>query len=312
MPSIFFSYSHADEQMRDELEKHLTMLKRQGLVDTWHDRRLRAGDEVDKGISENLEKADLILLLVSSDFLASEYCYSNEMLRAVERHNRGEARVIPVILRPCDWHSAPFGKLLAAPTDGKPVTKWANRDEGWLDVVKAVRNALPAVSASAVRVPVSQAVLASPQSMSPRSSNLRVRKEFSDADKDRFLKRSFEYAAKFFETSLQELHERNASIEVDFTRIDARQFSASAYRNGKKISQCRIRLNSGAMFGAGITFSFDDSDHGNSYNEMVSVGADDQSLFLTPIGMFRAASNAHLSEEGAAELFWTMFMERMQ
>ena len=141
MDSVFFSYSHRDETLRDQLEIQLTMLKRQHVISTWHDRRLIAGDGVDRGISRQIEAADIILLLVSPDFLASEYCYSVEMTRALERHAAGEARVIPVILRPCEWHHAPFGHLLASPTDGKPVTKWADADDAFLSVAKAIRAA---------------------------------------------------------------------------------------------------------------------------------------------------------------------------
>src|SRR3954464_6609931 len=117
MATIFFSYSHKDEALRDELETHLSMLNRQGFITTWHDRRIAAGDIVDPTISAHLESADVVLLLVSPDFLASDYCYDKEMSRALERHEAGECRVIPVILRPSDWHDAPFGKLLAAPKD---------------------------------------------------------------------------------------------------------------------------------------------------------------------------------------------------
>lgn len=115
------------------------MLKRQEVISVWHDRRLLAGDELDNGISTHLEKADIILLLVSPDFLASEYCYSKEMLRALERHDSGDANVIPVILRPCEWQKAPFGKLLVAPVDGKAVTKWPDRDDAFLDITQAIR-----------------------------------------------------------------------------------------------------------------------------------------------------------------------------
>ncbi len=104
--------------MRDQLEVQLSMLKRQGAIETWHDRRIGAGQEIDGAISGNLEEADIILLLVSPDFLASDYCYDREMIRAMERHHAGDAIVIPVILRACDWHPAPFGKLNATPPDG--------------------------------------------------------------------------------------------------------------------------------------------------------------------------------------------------
>jgi hypothetical protein len=103
------------------------MLKRQGVISTWDDRRLIAGDNIDNGIAQELEQADIILLLVSPDFLASDYCYGVEVARALERHAVGKARVIPVILRPRDWHVTAFGK--AAPPDGRPVTKWTDPDD---------------------------------------------------------------------------------------------------------------------------------------------------------------------------------------
>ncbi len=141
MITVFFSYAHHDEALRDELEKHLAMLKRQGVIDTWHDRQIDAGQDVHAEISEYLEKADIILLLVSADFLASDYCCDIEMRRALERHQRGEARVIPVILRPCEWQIAPFGRLVATPTDGKPITKFSDRDDAFLQITQAIRKA---------------------------------------------------------------------------------------------------------------------------------------------------------------------------
>ena len=121
MAHVFISYSHADEALRNELEKHLAGLLRQGVITTWHDRRIPPGEDLHGQIDDHLNTADVVLLLVSADFLASDYCYDIEMNRAMERHERGEARTIPVILRPCDWHGAPFGKLMAVPPDGKPV-----------------------------------------------------------------------------------------------------------------------------------------------------------------------------------------------
>jgi tetratricopeptide (TPR) repeat protein len=136
---LFYSYSHKDEGLRDQLENHLAMLKRKGIIKGWHDRRISAGREWEGQIDEHLNSSDIILLLVSSDFLASDYCYDVEVKRAMERHEAGEARVIPVILRPCDWQSAPFGKLEALPKDVKPVTRWEDRDEAFLDVARGIR-----------------------------------------------------------------------------------------------------------------------------------------------------------------------------
>src|SRR3954462_10521423 len=127
--SLFYSYSHKDEALRKKLETHLTLLQNEGVISGWHDRRIAAGTEWDGAISENLDKAGIILLLVSADFLASRYCRDAEIKRAMERHEAGTARAIPVILRPCDWHTAPFGKLQALPKDGRAVTEWSNRDK---------------------------------------------------------------------------------------------------------------------------------------------------------------------------------------
>jgi hypothetical protein len=137
--NLFFSYSQADKVLRDELAKHLSVLKRQGVIRDWHDRDINAGDQWQTEGDRELSKARIILLLVSPDFLDSDYSYDIEMKRAMERHEAGEARVIPVILRPCDWRHAPFGKLQSLPRDGKPVTKWENRDEAFTDIAREIR-----------------------------------------------------------------------------------------------------------------------------------------------------------------------------
>lgn len=121
------------------------MLKREGLIKAWHYRQIPVGSDINRHIDDKLEAAEVILLLVSPDFLASSYyCYDKEVQRAMQRHEKGSARVIPVILRPCDWHNAPFGKLLAAPTDGHPITKWPDRDEAFVNVVQQIRGTLSA------------------------------------------------------------------------------------------------------------------------------------------------------------------------
>ena len=139
---VFFSYSHRDEDLRDELAKHLSILQRRRVIDAWHDREIEAGAERQSEIDQHLKQADIILLLVSADFLASDYCYDVEVRRAMERQEAGEARVIPVIVRPVDWQDAPFGKLQALPKGGKPITKWDNQDEALLNVEQGIRRNL--------------------------------------------------------------------------------------------------------------------------------------------------------------------------
>jgi WD40 repeat protein len=136
---LFFSYSHKDEDLRNELEKQLIILKRLRVIETWHDRNIDAGEEWKTSIDENLNTANIILLLISSDFLSSDYCYEKEMKRALERYEKEGTEVIPVILRPChNWQSAPFGKLQALPKDAKPITKWSNIDEAFTNVAAGI------------------------------------------------------------------------------------------------------------------------------------------------------------------------------
>lgn len=314
MTTLFFSYSHRDEALRDRLEVHLAGLKREGAISTWHDRRITAGDVLDERIDENLESADIILLLVSPDFLASDYCHDVEMQRALARHEEGTARVIPVILRPCDWKHSPFAHLLAAPTDGNPITKWANEDEAFLDVVQKIRAALPASHRPEIASSPSGSSASRPVTIQsgPRSSNLRLRKTFTDADRDRFLDEAFAFLGRFFENSLAELGKRNRNIEGRFRQLDGTRFTAVIYESGATQAQCTISL--GGHFGRGISYSDTVGGSGNSFNEMLSVENDEQHLYLKPMGMWSMGGDrdAQLSAEGAAEYFWSMLIEPLQ
>jgi tetratricopeptide (TPR) repeat protein len=150
---VFYSYAHEDATLRNELEKHLSILHRQGIISSWHDRQIEPGTDWAKDINTHLETASLILLLVSSDFLASDYCYGIEMKRALERDAANEARVIPIMLRPVDWHGSPFERLQALPTDAKPVTKWPNQDEAFADIATGIRRAIEDLPQLAVSAP---------------------------------------------------------------------------------------------------------------------------------------------------------------
>lgn len=137
--SVFYSYAQEDAGLHDELDKHLGTMKRLNQIVGWHNRDIQAGTEWDKEIDEHLNAAQIILLLISPDFVASDYCYSIEMKRALERHNNGEARVIPVILRPFEMKDAPFSGLTMLPTNNRPVTSWPNRDEAFADVAQGIK-----------------------------------------------------------------------------------------------------------------------------------------------------------------------------
>lgn len=136
---VFFSYAHEDDDLRKQLVEHLSTLQRQGVIADWHDRRIQAGQRWGDEIDEHLRSARIILLLISPSFMASDYCYEQEMTRALEREASGEARVVPVILRPVDLEGTRFSRLQALPKDARPITSWENRDEAFLDVARGIR-----------------------------------------------------------------------------------------------------------------------------------------------------------------------------
>lgn len=314
---VFISYSHKDEALRDQLEVQLAMLKRQGLIEVWHDRRMVAGDHLDWTISKELDEADVVLLLVSPDFIASDYCYKIEKGRALERHRAGTARLISVILRPCDWTHTDLRQYLVTPRDGKPITLWPDRDEAFLDVAQSIRRAIEEIGAANAPEElhrfIGQDAPAPQPSALPRSSNLRLKKEFTEADRDRFLEDGFEFIDKFFQGSLAELQDRNPEIETRYRRIDGNAFTAVIYRNGAKIGACGIRL--GGMHGKSINYSDGDHAPANSCNDSLMLEQDDQKLYFRPLmGGFPGPSSrdATMSHEGAAEYFWAHLIAPLQ
>jgi hypothetical protein len=154
MATVFFSYSHKDEALRERLETSLKTLERQGLIEPFHDRRIPPGDVLDHAIDAAIERANVILLLVSSDFLASSYCMDREMPCALKRHRAGEARVIPIILRPCEWRQTQLKELTALPKDGQPISKYPDLDDAFLEVTGGIRLALAAAGAAPQRLPL--------------------------------------------------------------------------------------------------------------------------------------------------------------
>lgn len=140
--SIFISYSHVDEAYKNKLEKHLSLMKRNNIITTWSDRKIIAGEEWDKRIKSELELSQIILLLVSVDFLDSDYCYDVEIKRAIERHEKGEAIVIPIILRKCDWQNTSFNKLQALPKDAKPVKSHEDEDDAFYSIAEGIKNSV--------------------------------------------------------------------------------------------------------------------------------------------------------------------------
>ena len=145
--TLFYCYARKDKALRDEIDVHLASLHRSGLVTSWHDAMIVPGMDWEHEIDTQLDAASIILLLVSPDFLHSDYCYGREMQRAIDRHNRGESHVIPILLRPVDWENTPLSTLQMLPTDATPVTQWINRDAAFADIARNIRRVVNAIIA---------------------------------------------------------------------------------------------------------------------------------------------------------------------
>jgi CHASE2 domain-containing sensor protein len=147
--TVFISYAHEDDALRQDLEKRLIGLERQGILRRWDDRRIAAGTDWERQINEQLDSAGLILLLVSPDFIASDYCNRVEVPRSMQRHVSGQARVIPILVRPTPgWESMPFGTLQSLPPNGRAVTKWRSRDDAFSSIVEGIREAVSGLARS--------------------------------------------------------------------------------------------------------------------------------------------------------------------
>jgi nucleoside phosphorylase len=137
--TLYYVYSYEDKLLREKLEEHLISLSRLGIISSWHDREINTETEWVDTTNQHVETASVILLLVSPDFLSSGYSYGTEMRRALQRHSRAEARVIPILLRPVAWRESPVASLLLLPRNGKPITLWDDPDDAFLEILRSIR-----------------------------------------------------------------------------------------------------------------------------------------------------------------------------
>lgn len=323
MAKAFISYTHGDEGLKDRLIAHLASLKHEKLIDVWHDRMLGAGEHLDPAIQAKLAEADLIILLVSADFISSRYCYEEEMLRAFERRRQGQAIVVAVILRPCQWATVPLrngyqlGDFLALPRDGKPVTKWNDPEEAFDNVVAELRRILidrcgsaapiPTLHVSAANEDVAQSVPFVP------AARLRLPAQPTDHDKDRFLRTGFNATATLFETRLIELEVGDERVTTDFERVDSRCFIARIYVHGKDVGGAKL-FYGGEFMQRSISLSFDTSANRNSMNDWIAVEADREGLHFkaSNMGGFGRQQKDSLDVNSAAEYLWDTVLRHVE
>ncbi len=325
MINVVCSYSHEDEIYCAELVKHLKLMESKGLINTWHDRKIKPGQVLDEEIDEAFSSADIILLLISSDFFNSDYCRETEMPNALKRHDEGKSIVIPVILRSCDWADSPVGKLLAVPTDGEPLSQFSNIDDGLVQVVDAVKKArkvlLQRKEESGNRITSSsnktnsneESSLNSRNTFITRSKNLEIRKNFTDRDYELALKECIRFLGEFFTNSLAELSNSNGEIDYDIDWHGNDRFECKIYENGRSVSHCHIWRVRDEFSQNEIRYYSGEWSMG-THNYSMSAGSDGRSIgFEVVVGRtFDAEPEKLLSQVEVAEYFWANFIEPLQ
>jgi hypothetical protein len=311
MAKLFISYSHRDEKALESLHKHLTMLRRDRLVEEWFDRKILAGSEIDNEVDSHLSTSDIFLALVSPDFLASDYCYDREMTEALGRHEEGTLRVIPTILEPCDWKSSPLGKLKALPRDGKPISIWTNENTAYLDVVTELRRIL---SASAKTNEMPERGSREPQLLTDKaqSKRYRIKREFDAIDRDDFREKAFAIIQDYFRRSVEELNEIGDPIRARFEPMSEHSFTATVLNKGGREKEAHITVHAdgASHFGGDISYTFSRRGPSNVANGFIRVAASEYELYLKldNFSFMRERNDEPRSPEEAAEALWHEFI----
>lgn len=228
----FISYSHNDTALLDILHKHLKQLQREQLIQTWEDREIQAGGELNKQISYALEASQLFLALLSPDYISSSYCYEKEFERAMQRQEADELMIVPIILEPCDWLSTPFSKFKALPKDGKPISTWENKNTAFLDVAQNIRKLVN----SDVEKPIIK--LNNP---SPLSRNYRVQKDFDSIEKLEFLEKTFHDIKEFMKRNIEEVTQID-NVKVRVLQEDGHTFKALLVNRNKVATETELTI----------------------------------------------------------------------
>ena len=308
--NAFISYSHRDDAALERLHTHLAVLRREGLIRAWFDRDILAGAEIDADIAVQLESSELFLLLVSPDFLASDYCVEREMGRALERHCAGDARVIPIIIEPCEWTRTPLRSLKALPRDGIPINEWPNENRAYLDVVQELRRILD-VRPSPLG-PVREVPAAQPRAHQPSPGRYRVQRDFDEIDRGEFREAALATMRDCFERGIADIDAIDG-LRGRFVSLSANSFTCTVVNGTREHGTAHITVH-GRMGGVGfgdISYVFSENAPPGTANGGFTVDADEYELFLSPLLGMGRYDDERLTPEAAASHLWDEFVQQV-
>lgn len=308
--NVFLSYCRADSDRRARLDVHLAVLRRSGEITTWYDRLIEPGVEFDGEIRRHLEEAEIILLLVSPDFLASDYIHNVEMKRAFERQAENSARVIPVILRECDWKATDLRKLNALPDSGKPVTSFSNEDTPFHQVTEGLRTVINSLKAGQSRLTSSAAMVdpaevKNPGRVEPSKPKTTFVLPATQATRERFSRDAYTTVINRFHHHHQAVLQENPLLSGDIEVLNSRSFTAVIYRAGRATCECRIWL--GTFSGSeGLSYNDSRSPDRTHVNEWLTVIEWRGELRLNPSALNLQLRHPMTADEAARSL-WDKF-----
>ena len=306
---IFISYSHKDQAALERLHTHLAPLRDEGLIDTWFDRRILAGERIDAEIDKELEACDLFLMLVSPDFLASDYCVNREMRRALERHRDDAAHVVPIIVEPCDWLSSPLRELKALPLDGKPISEWTNPNNAYLDVVRELRRILETRKAA---VPPMGRATSSKETNETRpvAPRYRVQQDFDEIDRSEFRETAFATIRNYFQQQIAEIN-TDSKLRGRFVSRGPSSFGSTIVNRARELNRgtahITVHCKNGGLGLGDIYYSFSENADPNSANGIFNIESDEYEMYLSGMMPFGSARE-RLTPEEAAECLWADFI----
>ena len=304
----FVSYSHKDEAVLERLRTHLAVLRRDGRIEEWFDRDILAGGEIDTEIAERLESSGLFLLLVSPDFLASDYCVEREMERALELHRSGNARVVPIIVEPCDWTATPLRDLKALPQTDKAISEWTNENNAFLDIVQELRRVLDAEGIPHTAEKGGATVRPAPVRSGGR--RYRVKRDFDEIDRSDFRETAFGVIRDYFERAIAEV-DAIEDLRGRFTSLSGVSFTCTIVNRAREHGTAHITVHGRSKnvgFGD-ISYSFTENALPNSANGMFTVEADEYELYLSSM-MGIKGPQERLTPKTAAEQLWEYFLKQ--
>lgn len=306
------SYSHVDSRAVERLKTHAVMLERDGLITSFYDRDILAGGHLDTEIFQELDASDVFLAFVSPDFLASKYCYEREMKRAIQLHEAGRIRIIPVIVEDCEWKASPLGQFKAFPTDAIPIAAWANENAAYLSIVTALREVAEASKIKDKPPPQASAPVAGKSQHATAKPAYRLKRSFDQIDRIKFREEAFRTIKSYFRESADEIA-RVEGVRCLFREVGEYSFTCTIINEafGRGIAHITVHMGTEKHGMGDIFWSNQENAERNTAHGHWSIGHTEYDQHLEG-GAFESFGDRErtFTAKAAAEAMWAGFIER--